>query len=326
MGQGIDLRYKKIRKLGSGGCADAFLARDKKTGRLVTLKCLREGGEKEYKKARESLINEANILRRLRHKGIPALIDSGDEYMAIEFAQGKSLLAVLREQKRLKEKEAVRIAKEILSILGYLHSRKEPIIYRDLKPSNIIISADGEVTLIDYGVSRIYREGERNDSTYLGTCGFAAPEQYGSLGQTNPQTDIYCFGMTLLQMLSGIDTKDDQAVERVKENGVRGVSSELMAVIRKCIKPDRSERFRDVGEIKAALDKCSITKIKRKVFLGIRLSLAAACISMALTAGISHYEIAKEYIQEDTRNRLPAVKERLGRAKVRIEEYMEDLR
>ncbi|RKM58418.1 serine/threonine protein kinase [Butyrivibrio sp. X503] len=326
MDERVLLRYKRIKRLGSGGCGDAFLAKDRASGKLVTLKILKATDEKKYKKAAESLRNEADILKALDHKGIPRLIDSGEGYIATEYIPGKSLFTILSETGRLKEKEAVRIGAELIDILDYIHGLKEPVIYRDLKPSNIIIGTVKSVTLIDYGVARIYKEGETADSTYLGTCGFAAPEQYGHLGQTDPKTDIYCFGMTLLQMLSKIDPKDDLAVSRVKEIGVRGVSPELMSIIDKCIKPDREDRFKSCEEIKIALKKYPKAVALRKAFLGIKACIAAACLSAVISIGISYYRPASEYVQEDAQKRLPAVKERLGIARSRIEKYIEEFR
>ena len=319
-------RYKRIKLLGRGGCGDAFLARDRAGGKLVTLKILRDTGDKRYKKASESLKNEADILKRLKFKGIPRLIDCGEGYIATEYIPGKSLFTIIGENGRLKEKEAVRIGTELVTILGYLHGLKEPVIYRDLKPSNIILGKDNTVTLIDYGVARVYREGETTDSTYLGTCGFAAPEQYGHLGQTDPKTDIYCFGMTLLQMVSGIDPKDDVAVSRAKEAGVQGVSPELMSLIDKCIKPDREDRFKSCDEIKAALMRYPRTVMFRKIMMVIKAGVAAACLSAVISVGMTYYTPAKDYVQEDARKRIPAVKERLGVAKIRIEEYLEELK
>ena len=319
-------RFKRMKMLGSGGCADAYLAGDRVTGRPVTLKCLKKGNEKEMNKAAESLKNEAQILSKLKHPGIPRIADCGEDYIATEYVPGRSLYQILGESGKMKEKEAAQIGAELVSILEYLHSLPEPVIYRDLKPSNIIVRPSGKITLIDYGAARIYREGETTDTTYLGTCGFAAPEQYGNLGQTDPQTDIYCFGMTLLQMISGIDLKDDQAVERAKAAGVKGVSPEFMAVIDKCIKPDREDRFKNCSEIRNALKKYPVKVKTRKAMLFIKVGLASACLSGVISAGATYYEPVSAYIREDADKRIPAVKERLGIARARIEEYREELK
>ena len=169
-------RYKRIKMLGSGGCGDAFLARDRMSGKLVTLKCIRNTDEKKYRKAKESLDNEAEILKRLRCKGIPRLIDCGEGYIATEYISGKSLYNILKEGGRLKEKEVIRIGNELVRILSYLHGLDKPVIYRDLKPSNIIIGANGNVALIDYGASRIYRKGETNENVYKAVDFMLSPE------------------------------------------------------------------------------------------------------------------------------------------------------
>ena len=326
MESSANIRFKRIKKLGSGGCADAYLAKDSETGRLVTLKCLKSGSDKAIHKAKESLCNEADILKRLRHAGIPKLIGRGADYIAIEYVPGKSLYEMLRKYRRINEKEAAKIGTELVSILSYLHSLPEPVIYRDLKPSNIILRPSGRITLIDYGASRIYREGDKTDTAYLGTCGFAAPEQYGHLGQTDPTTDIYCFGMTLLQIISGIDLKDDRVVEKAKAAGVKGVSPEFMAIIDKCIKPDREDRFKSCEEIGTALRKYPVKVAARKAAMVIKIGLVSACLSAVISLGTTYYPPAKTYIREDAYMRIPAVKERLGVARARIEEYLEEFR
>ena len=221
------------------------------------------------------------------------------------------------------EKETVEIAIELIRILKYLHGLKEPVIYRDLKPANVIIGRDGKVYLIDFGAARIYRKGEKSDTSYLGTVGFAAPEQYGTLGQTSPKTDIYCFGMTLLQMTTGIDIKNEAALENFKLNGATGLSEEFAKIINKCIKPGRDDRFRSCSEIeKALLD--SIVKRKRGIVVRyMKRSLVAAALSAMVSMAIMYAEPVKNYVESDARERVPAFKGRLYNAKERIAEFID---
>ncbi|MBQ4218156.1 MAG: serine/threonine protein kinase [Butyrivibrio sp.] len=315
-------RYKILKKIGEGGTSEVYAAFDKRTGKKVTVKVLKESG-KGFFKERASMENEALMLKSLKHSGVQKLIDYGEGFMVLQYISGSSISEKLRMNGVFSEKETVEIAIELIRILKYLHGLKEPVIYRDLKPANIIIGRDGKVYLIDFGAARIYRKGEKSDTSYLGTVGFAAPEQYGTLGQTSPKTDIYCFGMTLLQMTTGIDIKNEAALENFKLNGATGLSEEFAKIINKCIKPGRDDRFRSCSEIEKAL-LTSIVKRKRGIVIRyMKRSLVAAALSAMVSMAIMYAEPVKNYVESDARERVPAFKGRLYNAKERIAEFID---
>ena len=99
----------------------------------------------------------------------------------------------------------IKWAKQLCDVLGYLHSQNPPIIYRDMKPANIMLKPDGNVVLIDFGTAREYKENNIEDTTCLGTMGYAAPEQFGGMGQTDARTDIYCLGATMYHLVTGMN-------------------------------------------------------------------------------------------------------------------------
>ena len=312
-------RYRIIKKIGEGGTSAVFAARDMRTGKKVTVKALK----KESFKAKSSLEDEALMLKRFNYPGIQKLVDYEEGFMVMQYISGNSLSEKLRMNGVFSEKETVGIAIELIRILKYLHGLREPVIYRDLKPANIIIGKDGKVHLIDFGAARIYRKGEKSDTSYLGTVGFAAPEQYGTLGQTDPKTDIYCFGMTLLQMTTGIDIKNEAALENFKLNGAPGLSDDFVKIINKCIKPGRDDRFRSCGEIeKALLD--SIVKRKRDIVVRyIKRGVAVAVVAATMSGVILYAEPVMNYVESDAKERVPAFKGRLYNAKERIAEFID---
>ena len=314
-------RYRIIKPLGSGGNCNAFLGKDTESGRLVTIKRCKTEGDTQDEIVRKNLVNEARILEELEHEAVPSLYERSAGEIVLEYIPGNSLEKVLLTNGTFNEKEAIRIAYELASVMRYLHGRREPVIYRDLKPSNIVLKPDGHICLIDYGAARFYEAGCVNDTLNLGTLGFAAPEQFGNLGQTDPRTDIYCFGMTLLQMVSGVDTRDAEAVVTYKRNGIKGISSGFLGIVEKCTHADREDRFRSFKEIQEELELLPRKNKLRKITNGIRITVLAACLSLIISVGIIKADEVKNYAVSDVTARMPAVKQRFGYARWWIEDY-----
>ena len=296
-------RFRILKKLGEGGSSIVYLAVDEKNNTPVTIKKIKEEicGNNDV-----SLLvsDETEILKTLDSPAIPKVVEIFGDSFVMEYVPGNSLEKYLKKYGRLEEKKAVKLAQEILEILDYLHGLKTPVIYRDLKPSNIMIKPDGHVSLIDFGASRLYNPEDRADTLNLGTCGFAAPEQYGSLGQTDKRTDIYCFGKTLIQMVGG------------------KCSPELMNVIEKCTRPDRDDRFESCREIKTALRTYPKKKLIRKTLNNLKIACAAAMASFVIAVCVANHDTVVSYAANDAETRLPAVKERLGLAGFRIKELV----
>ncbi|MCR5556752.1 MAG: serine/threonine protein kinase [Butyrivibrio sp.] len=319
-----NLEVKVVKELGQGGNSRVFLGKRSEDGSLVTLKTARLIDGKPDIHSLKSFENEANILETLEHAAIPRFYGRIHNGIMLEYFEGSSLEKVLLSKGPFGEKAAAKIALELAAILRYLHGVRQPVIYRDLKPANIVFKGDGHVALIDFGAARFFRAGDRGDTTNLGTYGFAAPEQFGNLGQTDPRTDIYCFGMTLLQLISGIDPKDDEAVRRCKQLGVSGISHEFMQIIDKCTRPDREDRFKSAKEIQKALLTYPKLVRRRKALGMLKTTTVAAVIALILSLGMIHFDSVKSYAASDMEKRLPAVQQRLYNAKLWILEKIEN--
>jgi serine/threonine protein kinase/N-acetylneuraminic acid mutarotase len=155
----------------------------------------------------DRFIREALLLTRLHHRAIPTLYDyffeDGYWYLVMDYIPGSTLAAYLRKQAPLSPLEALNYALQLCDVLEYLHNQSPPIIFRDLKPSNIIVIPDGTLMLIDFGIARYFKRGQINDTGDFGSPGYASPEQYHGDGQTDERSDLYSLGVLLHEMITG---------------------------------------------------------------------------------------------------------------------------
>ncbi len=154
----------------------------------------------------DRFLREALFLARLHHPAIPSLYDyffeNGYWYLVMDYVPGATLQAYVRQYAPLAPLEAINYAMQLCDVLDYLHKQSPPIIYRDMKPANVILSPDGIIMLIDFGIARYFKEGQINDTTDFGSPGYASPEQYREEGQTDARSDLYSLGVILHEMLT----------------------------------------------------------------------------------------------------------------------------
>lgn len=213
-GELIRQRYQIIEVLGRGSTGITYRAEDTQTQKAVALKELSLRGLRDWKQL-ELFEREAQTLSKLSHPGIPAYLDYfqvDDEenrwfYLVQEIAPGQSLAAQVKQGWSATETEVKQLAEKLLDILAYLHRFHPPIVHRDLKPQNVIVDADGQVFLVDFGaVQQVYHDTLAQGSTVVGTYGYMAPEQFR--GQAVPASDLYALGATLLYVLTHQDPAD----------------------------------------------------------------------------------------------------------------------
>ena len=182
---------------------------------------------------------EAQLLRRLRHPNLPPVSDEfaiGDRnYLVMEYVPGSTLQQMLdRGEGPFPESRVVAWANQLCDVLDYLHRQQPPIIFRDLKPANIMIDREGTVKLIDFGIARLFTPGKSRDTTTLGTPGYAAPEQYGK-GQTDARSDLYALGATLPFLLTARDPADEPFKFPPARRLNPAVPAELEAVVARAV-------------------------------------------------------------------------------------------
>lgn len=147
------------------------------------------------------------MLKTFDHPNLPRIIDVIDAkesfVIIMDFIEDSSLNRLVEEEGAQPEKLVINWAKQLCDVLNYLHTHNPPIIYRDLKPANIMLKPNGQLALIDFGTARQYKEYNLADTTCLGAMGYADPEQFGGMGQTDQRTDIYTLGVTLHYLVTG---------------------------------------------------------------------------------------------------------------------------
>ena len=201
-------RYVVMQTIGQGGMAAVYQARDTRKGTLCAIKemSLSTVTIDERPQAIQNFLAEAKILSRLNHVNLPAFTDFFTEdsrhFLVMEYIDGNTLEELLdRNGRSFSERRVLGWARQLCDVLEYLHSQQPPVIFRDMKPGNVMLSRTGRIKLIDFGIARLFKGSGSQDTQLLGTPGFAPPEQYGS-AQTDERSDIYSLAMTLYQLMT----------------------------------------------------------------------------------------------------------------------------
>lgn len=291
IGTVIDGKYEILKEIGHGGMSTVYLAMDKHLNKQWAVKEIRKSGKgKNDEVVVNSLLAEANMMKKLDHPSLPRIVDIIDNgitiYVVMDYIEGDSLDKYLQEYGAQPEDRVIEWAKQICDALSYLHSQKPPIIYRDMKPANVMLKPEGNIKIIDFGIAREYKEQNLSDTTVLGTKGYAPPEQYS--GQTDPRSDIFALGMTMHHLLTGIDPRNGEPYAPVR-NWNPEISEGIEIIIDKCVEPAAENRYQNCADLLYDLEHPDLItrgfkkKQKRKlVSFIIALSLA---VILAITGG-----------------------------------------
>ena len=292
IGSLVDGKYKILNKVGQGGMSVVYLAMNEKANKQWAVKEVRKDGIKDFEVVKQGLVAETDILKKLNHPHLPSIIDvidTDDSFIIImDYIQGNSLNKALDEYGAQPQEYVIDWAKQLCDVLGYLHSRTPAIIYRDMKPANIMLKPDGNVTLIDFGTAREFKEKNLADTTCLGTVGYAAPEQFGGMGQTDARTDIYCLGATLYHLVTGMNPcEPPYEIKPIREINP-ALSSGLERILLKCTQRDPNDRYQSAAELMYALEHYEeiddIYRKKQKKKFGLFLTTALLTVVFALTS------------------------------------------
>jgi tRNA A-37 threonylcarbamoyl transferase component Bud32 len=252
--------YVITRPIGQGGMAAVYQATDTRNNSQVAIKEMSQDSlaPSELQEALASFVQEAELLIGLRHKGLPRVSGHFSEgsrhYLVMEYIEGQTLeqRQTAAKGKALPERDVLAWADQICDVLTYLHGRRPPIIFRDLKPANIMVTSNGRVKLIDFGIARVFVPGRTRDTQVLGTPGFAPPEQYGK-AQTDPRADVYALGCTLYQLLTGYDPASTPFALPPLNTRNATISPHVQVAIERATKIDREARFRSAADFQRML-------------------------------------------------------------------------
>ncbi|WP_296117461.1 serine/threonine-protein kinase [uncultured Eubacterium sp.] len=268
-------KYRILQEIGHGGMSRVYLAVNETVNRQWAIKELRNGTETDMELAKRGLLREIDMLKRLQHPGLPGIIDVVEEkgrfFLVMDYIQGQPLSERLEREGRQPEEQVVRWGMELCEVLGYLHAQSPAVIYRDMKPANIIEKTDGTLALIDFGTAREFKGENGMDTVCLGTVGYAAPEQFGGSGETDARSDIYSLGATLYHLAMG--QHPGAGMERLQNGSRRGTIKERLSpgleqIIRKCTRKDPRRRYQSCEELAHALQKLGKTTRDRKKVRG----------------------------------------------------------
>jgi serine/threonine protein kinase len=255
-GKTIQNRYKVLKLLGQGGMSLVYLVEDNRLDHTWVLKefIIEDFDDKNKKVLEEHFISEAKMCAKLSHPGIPKVIDYFAEgkthYLVEEYIEGETLLNLIESKNLLKE-DIIPIALQLCSVLEYLHN--QGIIYRDVKPDNIMIKPDKTLKLIDFGIARIYKSGNVKDTVIVGTPGYAAPEQYGT-GQTDPRSDIYSLGALMHHMVTCKDPREKPFNFDPPSSLNVAIPPYLEGIIMKSLSIKSEQRYSSIKELREALE------------------------------------------------------------------------
>lgn len=305
IGSVIDSKYKILSKIGQGGMSTVYLAINEKANKPWAIKEVRKTGVKDFEIVRQSLLVEIDLLRKLKHPGLPSIadiIDQGDNFLIVmDFIEGHTLGDVIEDKGVQSQEDVVDWAIQLCDVLDYLHTRKHPIIYRDMKPSNIMLRSDGSVALIDFGTAREFKERKVADTTCLGTQGYAAPEQFGGMGQTDARTDIYCLGATLYHLVTGHNPTQPPYEMYPITHWNANLSTGLEKIILKCTQKNPEDRYQSAADLRYALehyrdlDVVSLKKYRKRV----GFFAATVASSLVMFAGSLGLHVVANGIQKD---------------------------
>lgn len=290
IGSYIDGKYKILNKIGEGGSGSVYLAMNEAANKTWAVKEVKkEDKDLETQTIfKNSLMMEIDLMKKLHHKYLPSIVDvitMDDSFLIVmDYVEGKSLDNYLQNG-ACKQEDVIEWAKQLCDVLGYLHQCNPPIIYRDLKPGNIMLKANGEITLIDFGAAREFKQSSKSsDTVCLGTPGYAAPEQWGGNGQTDGRTDIYCLGTTLYHLLTGIEPKpaEMRPIRQINPN----LSSGLEDIILKCTQLKPEDRYQSCEEVFYALEHYEELEHSYRNMIKKRVTMVSALTAVTVFLGI----------------------------------------
>lgn len=261
-GQVLNNRYQIIKEIGKGGMSTVYQARDLSNGNLLAIKDVARTGQQANQVVEQSLVTEGKMLMQLTNSHLPKIydiIENPDSFLLVmDYIQGESLDKVIAREGAQPMARVLDWGMQICEVFDYLHNQPKPIIYRDMKPANVILQPNGQLMMIDFGTARTQKDNVvmAADTICFGTAGFAAPEQFGGFGQSTARTDIFCLGGTLYNMITGHSPCDrPTGIRPLEEWNPALKDTPISYIIYKCTRNDPDMRYQTARELYEDLHK-----------------------------------------------------------------------
>lgn len=269
----------------------------------------------------DSFRREAQLLAGLRHESLPVIVDSFVEgarhYLVMEYIPGETVAGYVERVGPLPARQALQWALELADVLSYLHSQQPPIIFRDLKPENVMVADSQRLKLVDFGLARHFRPGQARDTQAAGSIGYSAPEQWEDSDQTDERSDIYGLGAVLHFLLSGKPPSPTYGQQNLRQYRT-DLDPALESVILKCLAADPASRYADCGQLILALQpKSAVASPRRRKKLAPWLALAGLVLAVGLgfaftlTPVVPEETLGMEQILQRTAQTKAALRQRL---------------
>lgn len=252
IGKTIDAKYEVLKLIGRGGFYTTYLVKDVRVNKVWAMKVCDKKNRHYSPAMKETILTEPYMMQKLNHPAIPKVVDIIEDedsiFIVRDYIEGETLETIVRMYGAQPADKVIEWGKQMCSALSYLHSQNPPLIYRDMKPANVILKPDGTIKFIDFGIMRAYKPNQSSDTCCLGTKGYAAPEQFGG-SQTDARTDIFGLGMTMFRLVTGINPTEPpyeiKPICLVNPNLPKG----LEYIISKCTQPNPAERYQSCDEL-----------------------------------------------------------------------------
>lgn len=292
----LDGKYEIWKEVGRGGMSIVYLARDNRLNKQWAVKEIKNDGSKSTTTLLKGLEREANILKNVDHPVLPRIVDiinqEGTIYVVMDFIEGTTIQDRLKKEGAQPQDLVIEWGLQLASALDYLHNMNPPVIYRDMKPSNVMIKPEGGVKLIDFGTAKEYIIENNADTTALGTRGYAAPEQFGDsqgrgIYKTDARTDIYNLGATLYHIVTGKNPCEPPYEMKPIREWNPALSTGLEKIILKCTQPDPNDRYQNCSELMYALEHYTELDDEYKKKNKNRLAAFVATSVLTVVAGVT---------------------------------------
>jgi tRNA A-37 threonylcarbamoyl transferase component Bud32 len=274
-------RYKIEAVIGRGGTGAVYKVSDLRTPQEWAVKELwSDVPDAEQLGLKHQLDSEITVLSKLRHQNLPRIVDAFESdnrhYIVMDYVRGRDLRLILKDVGRLPLELALDLGIQLANVLHYLHSQPQPIIFRDLKPANIMVDSHGVVKLVDFGIARHFLPEATGDTRAFGTPGYAAPEQYGS-SQSDQRSDIYTLGATLHELITGRNPGEQPFSFPPMSALVPEAPPELDVIVGACVAMDPNQRYPsmerllvDLNRVKSRLGRAPKTAVPGLSFSGLK--------------------------------------------------------